>query len=229
MKRLRNQAGFTLMELLTASALLALLMTLLAGALAASLRAVDAVGEEATLSRQAEVALRRLTDDLACACPDAALPFRVSASDLQRLEEGQADGLVFASLRHLRLDPADAYRGPALIAYKVERGAGEGLRLLRADVPLLFGMAADAEAVETAYFPLAEGLRAVGFEPLDARGEPWRAIAVAGPGGAAEVALPAALRIRLEFPAEKGGGGIFAATAVIPAGLVHARPERGGE
>ena len=157
--------------------------------------------------------------------PDAALPFRATAGDLQRLEDGQADGLVFASLRHLRLDPADACQGPALIAYKVERGAGETLRLLRADVPLLLGMATDPEAVEAAYFPLAEGLRSVRFEPLDARGEVWRAIAAAGPGGAVEIALPAALRIRLEFPADKGGG-IFATTAPIPTGLIHARPER---
>ena len=230
MKGLNGHAsGFTLLELLIAMTLLALVMTMLATALGASLRVVDALGQQDETNLQAQTALRRLSEDLAAAYAEPALPFRASQGEAQRLDEEQADSLTFASTAHLVLDPQAQCRGPALISYRVEQEAdARRLKLLRTDVPLLLGQASDEEAVEDSFFLLADGLRALQFEALNEQGEAWRYSAVAGAGGEMEVSLPAAVRIRLEFwlDADKRHSQVYETAVFIPAGMIRARPQR---
>lgn len=221
--------GFTLVELMIAMSLLALVMALLGTALSGSTRAVEAITAESGVLVQAETALAQLAEDLAGACPEPALPFQAGSSAVQRLGEDQSDTLVFAA-RHLPLEPEAGYRGPALIAYRVEREAGGSrrLKLLRADVPLLLGEAGDPEAVDRAFFVLAEGLRAVAFEPLNRQGGPWRFTAVAAAGQEGNAQVPAALRIRLSFwlDAEQRESRSYSTTVPLPVGLTPARQRR---
>ena len=225
----RRTSGFTLLELLIAMALLALVMTMLATALGASLRVFDALGQQDEIDLQAQTALRRLSEDLAAAYAEPALPFRASQGEAQHLDEELADSLTFASTVHLVLDPQAQYRGPALIAYRVAQEVDtRRLKLLRADVPLLLAQASDEEAVEDSFFLLAEGLRALQFEALNEQGEAWRYSAVAGAGGEMEVSLPAAVRIRLDFwlDVDKGHSQVYETAVLIPAGMIRARPQR---
>ena len=103
MKGCTGCRGFTLVELMIAMSLLALVMALLGTALSGSTRAVEAITAESGVLVQAETALARLAEDLAGACPEPALPFQAGSSAVQRLGEDQSDTLVFAA-RHL---PAD--------------------------------------------------------------------------------------------------------------------------
>ncbi|MDO5673365.1 MAG: prepilin-type N-terminal cleavage/methylation domain-containing protein [bacterium] len=226
-----RQDGFTLVELLIAVALLALVMSMLATALTASVKVVEAVSEEDDAALQAQTALRRLSEDLNTAYAEPALPFRAGQGEAQYLEEDLADTLSFASLGHLVFNPQEQYRGPALISYRVEtqRDDRRRLKLLRADVPLLLGAAGDEEAVEDSFLLLADGLRAVEFEALNERGETWRYSAVAGAGGLMEVSLPAAVRIRLDFwlDVDKGRSRVYETAVLVPVGLIRARPQRG--
>lgn len=221
-----RENGFTLLELLLATALLALVMGMLATALGASLRVAEALRVEDEVERQAQTTLRRLGEDLGNAYAEPALPFRAGQGTAQRLDNDMTDDLVFASMAHLVFAPEEAYRGPALIAYRVEaEEAGKGrLKLLRSDVPLLLAQANDAAAVEAGFFLLAEGLRAVHFAPLDERGEPWQYWVRTGADGAVEVALPAAVRIRLEFwlDVDSGESRAYETTVLMPAGLIRA-------
>lgn len=226
-----RQDGFTLLEVLIAVALLALVMSMLATALTASVKVVEAVSEEQEAALQAQTALRRLSEDLSSAYAEAALPFQTGQGEVQRLEGDLADTLSFASLGHLVFNPQEQYRGPALISYRVEPQGDDHrrLKLLRADVPLLLGEAGDEQAVEARFLLLADGLRAVEFEALNERGEPWRYSAVAGAGGLMEVSLPAAVRIRLDFwlDVDKGRNRVYETNVLVPAGLIRARPQRG--
>lgn len=226
----RRENGFTLLELLLATALLALVMGLLATALGASLKVVEALRTEDETERQAQTALRRLGDDLGSAYAEPALPFRASQGTAQRLGDDTADDLVFASMAHLVFAPEESYRGPALIAYRVETEEADTrrLKLLRSDVPLLLAQASDSMVVEDGFFLVADGLRAVRFEPLDERGEPWQYWALTGRDGTVEVALPSLVRIRLEFwlDMDSGSSRVYETAVLIPTGLVRARPGR---
>lgn len=222
-----RENGFTLLELLLATALLALVMGMLATALGASLRVAEVLRVEDEVERQAQTALRRLGEDLGNAYAEPALPFRAGQGKAQRLEDDVADDLVFASMAHLVFAPEEPYQGPALIAYRVETDetGGDHLKLLRSDVPLLLAQANDAAAVEEGFFLLAEGLRAVHFAPLDERGGAWHNWARTGTDGTVEVALPAAVRIRLEFwlDVDSGDSRVYETTVLMPAGLIRAR------
>ena len=227
---MKHARGFTLLELLVAVALLALVMSMLATALSASLKLVEAVNEQDEAALQAQTALRRLSEDLAAAYGEPALPFIASQGEAQRLEDGLADNLSFASLSHLVFDPREQYRGPALISYRVEQDRADArrLKLLRADVRLLLGEASDEQAVEESFLLLADGLRSVQFEAVNEQGDAWRYSAVAGAGGQMEVSLPAAVRIRLEFwlDVDKGRSQVYETAVLLPVGLFRARPQR---
>ena len=75
---------------------------------------------------------------------------------------------------------------------------------------------------------LADGLRSVAFEALNERGEMWRYSAIVGAGGAMEVSLPAAVRIRLDFwlDVDKGRSQVYETAVLLPTGLIRARPQR---
>lgn len=225
-----RQGGFTLLELLITVALLALVMSMLATALGASVKIVEAVGEQDKADLQAQVALCRLSADLHAAYPEPALPFRTGQGQAQRLDEAQADSLTFASLGHLVFDPQEQYRGPALISYRVEQQPDDHrqLKLLRTDVPFLLGEAGDEQAVEDNFLLLADGLRSVEFAALNGQGESWRYSVLAGGGGLMEVSLPAAVRIRLVFwlDVDKGRSQVYETTVLLPAGLIRAQPQR---
>ena len=65
MKGCTGCRGFTLVELMIAMSLLALVMALLGTALSGSTRAVEAITAESGVLVQAETALARLAEDLA--------------------------------------------------------------------------------------------------------------------------------------------------------------------
>ena len=228
-----HNKGFTLVELLLATALLALVMSMLATALGASRRVVDSLREQDGVEQQAQTALHRLHEDLAAAFAEPTLPFSATQGKAQRglhLEEGQADNLIFASMGHLVFMPQEQYQGPALIAYRVEAEADDPrrLKLLRSDVPLLLAQASDADFVEKGFLLLADGLRAVQFKAVDERGETWRYWAVSSANGMVEVALPAALQIRLDFwlDVDSGRSQVYETAVLMPAGLIRTWPQR---
>ena len=70
MKGCTGCRGFTLVELMIAMSLLALVMALLGTALSGSTRAVEAITAESGVLVQAETALAQLAEDLAGACPE---------------------------------------------------------------------------------------------------------------------------------------------------------------
>lgn len=221
--------GFTLLEVLLAVAVLGVVMAMLSLSLSGTLRVVDATQQQEVRYHQAQVALRRLSEDLTA----AVLTSEKGFVGLKNERDGQrADTLAFASLAHLVLNPEQQRPGVAAISYQI-RADGEDqrrLRLLRADTPLLPG-AEDAGpvAVEEAYL-LADNLRSVRFGFTNSQGQvfdSWQGGLVAEEQ-AEPLALPALVSCTLEFwlDPDQGSSQTFTTGVLIPAGLVTATPAK---
>jgi general secretion pathway protein J len=108
MKRRIRQAGFTLLELMIAISVLAMVCTLIYGALASMKKARDGVRRVNDRYREGRQAISRITRDLQCAYISAHAPFDQSLQVIKTAFIGQraspAARLDFNSFSNYRLD-----------------------------------------------------------------------------------------------------------------------------
>ena len=227
----RGQQGFTLLELLIAMALLAVVMTLLSLSLITSVRALAAIQQEEEVTMQAQAAMQRLTEDLSSIYTDASCPFSGTRNDFT-VEDKAADRLAFASLAHLSFQPENEGTASGLIAYKVvpEKEGSQRLKLLRADHPAMPGHLCGMELGDESFLLLAEGLRGVLFTFIDEEGRElvqWRPIPLKN-GQVSSPRLPIAVRIRLDFwlDMKKGVSQSFRTLVLLPVGLMQANQKQ---
>jgi len=220
-----HDQGFTLLEVLLAMAVLGVVMAMLSLSLSGTLRVVDATEQQAEGYHQAQVALRRLSEDLTAAVLTREMGFVGVKSE----RDGQrTDTLTFASLAHLVLNPEQQRPGVAAISYQI-RADGEDerrLRLLRADTPLLPGTEVASPAAKEDAHLLADNLRSVRFGFLNSQGQifdSWQGGVATGEQAEPPV-LPAMVSCTLEFwlDPDQGSSQTFTTGVLIPAGLVTA-------
>lgn len=158
------ETGFTLVELLIAIFIFAIVISSIYGAYRATFRIIGGAEEQLSISRNGRVALERIVDDLKSVVTGP-------GGELRGKRVGQAstrsDNLAFISSSHLALSATDTLDGYTAIEYSVERNAVSGLfDLYRSDRVLLPG--AKQEGKEPRKDILAAGLQEVHFSYVGA-------------------------------------------------------------
>ncbi len=221
----RGCRGFTLLEILLAMVVLALVVSMIAVALSGSMQVIDATEEQGDIYYRARIAMQRISDDLGSA---------VLADDVDFIGTGQEEGetrrelLRFASMAHVVFVPEKQLPGMGLIRYRIvpDRDRDGMLVLLRSDRLYRPGGKSGQEVPATDWFLLCDRLRSVRFTYIDRKGQEhaqWDTRKVAGEPDR-ERRLPAAVTCRLEFwlDRKEETSLSFSTTVLLPAGVIHA-------
>lgn len=188
-----NRRGFTLLEVMVSVGLLGVIMTLLWGTTSQSLRAKDRIEARDAVFHSADVALRKMSDDLmaaflsrggaspaAAAAPGGAAPAPTPAPASTTPapktffigeDRGDQDGLRFSALSHLRLVKQAKESDQAKVAYEV---------VANQDIPGTYDVVRREEVwlnasteVEGRGYALIEGVARFNLEYYDDRRGDW--------------------------------------------------------
>ncbi len=205
----RAESGFTLLEVLVAGVLLAVILSLLYSVQRTTLRVVSGSLKQLTAVAAGREALERLGEDLQLLVTGVEGHLLGST---QQLATGRGDGLAFVSAVHLPLRRNDYPLGASLIEYSVEEDAGSGLlNLYRRSTTLLPGRQGLYVGTGTRHL-LCAGLREVRLAYLDEAGKSHDSWSSQPTESAAwqseskeEGRLPLVVAAELRFPAEPTG------------------------
>lgn len=160
MKGMRDHhKGFTLLEILMAISIFAIVITLAYGSYRATFRIIDATEAQAEISTKASIAMDRIVSDLGSLYLGSS-GFLQGKS--QTLGSRAADTMRFTSTAHLVLNRNEQAAGYATISYTVEEDpATRELRLFRLDQA--FRPVEDEEPETRRGLLLCDGLQEVKF------------------------------------------------------------------
>jgi general secretion pathway protein J len=216
-----SQQGFTLVELLIAIFIFAIVVSSVYGAYRATFRIIHGSESHLAISRNARIAMERITEDLKSIVAGPGGEFRGERIDLAGT---RGDNLAFLSSSHLILSKKDTLAGYAVIMYSAERNGESGLLdLYRSDRVLLPG--AEKEKKDSHKDILAAGLQEVNFSYLDADGkakDEWQSDdgkKDLGTGAKPmEPLLPALVYVKLVFAkaADDKNGTVFRTAMALP-------------
>lgn len=220
--------GFTLLEIMLATLILALVVSMITLSLSGSLNVMDATRNQGEVYFRAQVAMERLSDDLA----SAVLPERADFVG-QPPEEGGGERplLSFVSTAHVIFDPTRDQKGLAAIDYALKPDPEEPdmLVLLRSDRLLVPDAGREEKKTAPLYYLLADRLRSLRFVYLDRHGEEvesWDTRLEEGAGGEERDKLrrlPSAVHVELEYwlDREEERTLVFQTTVELPAGRIR--------
>jgi len=149
-----GKAGFTLLEIMLATTILAMVSSMVGFALSSTVSVMEATGDQKAIYRQARVVLERIAEDLSGALADEHAVFEGNRQEINGM---RADTVTFHSLAHLSFSDDDDLPGAAVIGYTVlddEDNPGS-LKLLRSDILRPF----NSENAEPPEYALGENLR----------------------------------------------------------------------
>ncbi len=222
--------GFTLIEIMLATVILALVVSMITLSLSGSLRVVEATRDQGDLYYRAQVGMERISHDLESA---------ILTSDGEFIghpvEGGETKQVVlhFVSMARQVFDPKKGHQGMAIIDYLVVADPAKAgqLLLLRSDqLAVPHEKKTDVRKVGEDAFLLTDRLRSVVFTYFDAQGEEhdsWDT-RVDPNAGADEKKrkhrLPSAVGCTLEFrlDADRKTDLRFQTKVLIPAGMINA-------
>ena len=220
-------SGFTLLEVMLATLILALVVSMITVSLTGALNVMDATRNRGEIYFRAQVAMERICDDLA----SAVLPERADFIG-QQAEEGGSEAplLRFVSTAHVLFNPEHDQHGMAVISYALRPDPDDPgqLVLLRSDRLLMPGADQDDVPIPL-YYLLTDQLRSIRFTYLDEQGEElesWdtRVEDDASPDERKEKRrLPVAVRIRLEYWLDRETENVlpFQTTVEVPVGHIR--------
>lgn len=217
---LAAEMGFTLVELLIAVFIFAIVISSVYGSYRATFATVDGAEGRLQMSAGASIVLERMADDLAAIVAGPGGYFR---GEKQEHLSRRGDSLTFISTAHLALDRDELISGRNLIEYSVEPAEEGGLlQLYRSDTRLLPGV--DAADSEPRRYVICTGLQEVRFSYVDAEGgeaEEWQDDEQQLPGaegGEQEPTLPGLVYMELRFAdsMESDQGTVFRTAAALP-------------
>ncbi len=197
-KKNSNTTGFTLLEIMIALFILAVVLTTIFGSYTGTFRIISETESQADIYAMARVALERIQEDLESVYisktdEDAVMRTRFVGEDKQ-INEKDADSMRFISRAHVVFDKEESNSGTTEICYDVGKSPDEdGLVLFRSDTPEFQG----APNKEIDGLILCENLFSVNFIYYDTKGkecDAWDSTYEESMSG-----LPAQVSIVLEF------------------------------
>lgn len=215
-----GEAGFTLVELLIAVFIFAIVISSVYGSYRATFMTVDGAEGRLQMSAGASIVMERIADDLTAIVAGPGGYFR---GEKQEHLGQRGDSLAFISTAHLALSRDELFTGRSLIEYTVEPNEESGLlQLYRADTRLLPGV--DTADEEPRKHIICTGLQEVRFLYLDEDGsevEEWLEDEEQPPGGEAAVQeplLPRLVYVELKFgdTMESDRGTVFRTAVALP-------------
>lgn len=201
----KAQRGFTLLEILIATFIFALIVSAIFTAYRGTFNIIDDTESQEEIYQMARIALERITGDLASAyfpeptqTPDTdqgtseAVLFQGEKKEIEDLRCGE---LRFLSLSHLTFSDKESPAEPAEIAYYAAKGRDKELvDVYRSDTALV----CERPESGTGGVLLCKGLSSIDFIYYDADGEPhenWDSVE-----GASKGKIPSRVSILMEFP-----------------------------
>jgi general secretion pathway protein J len=187
-------SGFTLLEILIAIAILAVVATLVYASFDASIKVIDGVNHESDIYRDARLILTKLSEDLSMAYMPRGLQEATFVGQDGVVEDRPQDSLRFTALSHVRVLPDQPTSDLTLIEYTLEAGPeGKGWVLLRRENANLYGLSQDGGEYE-----IGEGIRGFNLRYFDGKtwADSW--------DPATHKDLPRVVEIELQFQ-ESGG------------------------
>ena len=198
------ERGFTLLEVLIAIFIFALVVSAIFTVYTGTFRIIDESESRADICEMAGIALERISEDLESAYisnmeqtpgSDKANPANALMVGEKRELMGRACGaLRFLSLAHLTFSEEEAVAKPTEIFYYAAAGSGtELLEFYRSDTPLSL----ERPDADRGGLLLCEGLLSIVFTYYDSEGEPhetWDS-----GEGASKGKLPARVSVSMEF------------------------------
>lgn len=196
-----HERGFTLVELLIAIFIFAIVVSAVYGSYRATFQIVHGSEYRLRIANSARVVLERVTEDLGSIVTGTGGVF---SGETHAFSGKRGDSLSFVSNAHLVLSKTDTLSGPALISYQVEADEETGLlNLYRSDIVLLPGTETDSD--DARKHLICRGLQEFQFTYLDQDGnetDDWQVeeIVSGGEGAATEKSsFPSLVYIELKF------------------------------
>jgi general secretion pathway protein J len=176
----KDTRGFTLMEILIAISILAVVLSMLYAAYTGTFRNIDETASRADMYEMARIALDRMVEDLQCAYlspstkeetpEEEQAPMTRFVGELAETDGKRTDTLRFSSRAHLVFYSEDADLDQTEITYEVGESDEEGrFALFRSDIPALTILSEE----ETQGAVLCDGLHALSLTYYDETGEAY--------------------------------------------------------
>lgn len=221
--------GMTLLEILLALLILSTVVTMVSFSLSGSLDILNANRDHGEIYHRAQVALQRITEDLASAVLVEDRDF-IGQDDEVNGEE--ANSLQFTSTAHVVFNQENDNPGLAFISYSIEQDEEEekDLLLIRSD-QLMVTSAEDAPAEDTGEgFILSDRLKAVSFRYFDLEGEELETWTTDKESleSDSDRKLPVAVSCTLEYWLDKvqETSITFTTRVLLPVGLIEAQNDQ---
>ena len=227
----RCEQGFTLLEIMLAITMLGVVMAMLSLSLSGAARVIEGTEQQESIYHQAQIAMRRITEDLAATLQQSEVAFTGTKVDSK---SQRADTLVFASQARLVFNNEQQKPGLAKVRYRVEADPDDPrrLKLLRSDTLLLPGVEYSKGDSEERAFLLADDLRAISFRYLDYNGQEFDSWTEEQDSDGQNEArpLPAGVVCTLEFwlDPDKETSLTFSTGALLPAAPILKEESGGG-
>ncbi len=228
-----SEKGFTLMEIMLATIILGMVVSMVTMSLSGSLRVVEATRDQGDLYYRAQIVLQRIGEDLESALLIDDVDFVAAAPG----EAGTKQVLVqFTSMAHVAFDRKGDQNGMGRIAYAlIPDPENEGQMVLLRSDQLATPQQKGAEEEFQNGFLLSDRLRSVTFTYFDSEGEEFDSwdTRVDPQADAKEKKLkrrlPAAVSCRLEFWLDQDEETtlIFQTSVKIPTGMIFAKKTQG--
>lgn len=226
---LANQHGMTLLEILLALLIVGTVMTMVSMTLAGSMDILNATRAKGDIYHRAQVALLRISEDLASTILVDESDFIGSGEN----SEGQGESVLqFTSTAHVVFNREVDNPGLAVISYNVlEDAEQEGeLLLVRTDRLLATSTAGEEVDPEEEGFVLCDRLRSVSFMYYNGEGEELEEWTTEEeyPDSDEVRKLPVAVSCTLEFwiDKEQDTSIEFTTRVLLPVGLIFAQNEK---
>ena len=205
---MQKETGFTLIEILIAVAISAVILTIIYGSYAASIDTMDACRESTDINQMARLALGRISEDINCALISSTNErLQFVGKDSEELEGIPMDTLGFTSTSCLSLFRGAKEHRTCEIGYYIRQESDSDIFVLlrREESP------PDEEPLSGgASLELAERIKGLDFEYYD--GKEW----LTQWNSKAREALPSAVKIALTFLNKEGMLTDFSTIAYIP-------------
>lgn len=162
-----RKKGFTLVEILIAMVILAVVMTTVYSAFIGTLRIIEETGSSTHFYRMARSSMKRMITDLESVCRYGNT-FRF-ISEEEEIQDKRFMDLSFFSSAHLDPERGDT-EGIATIGYYTVEKEGDGGALMREDTLYKNSDETGEELFRNEGFILCEGLRSVTYTFYDSKG-----------------------------------------------------------